>query len=67
LQELVAAKGNSLNCHRRGEYYVCNVAGGLDLARASLFNGGSKVDGDATDDYRQQEAHAKQTRSGIWK
>lgn len=67
MQGLIDSKGQAVDCQRHGEDYVCLVSGGLDLARTSLYNGGSKASDSATDDYRQQEAHAKSAKLGVWK
>jgi hypothetical protein len=67
MQGLIDSKGQNVDCHRHGEDYICMLSGGLDIARTSLYNGGSKINDFASDDYRQQEAHARSAKLGVWK
>ncbi len=66
LQKFINANGGQVSCALHGQAYLCTLPTGLDIARATLYNGGADVTDDASEDYRQQAATAKAARRGIW-
>jgi endonuclease YncB( thermonuclease family) len=67
LQKLITAQGPQVTCTLQGQAYVCTLPTGLDIARTALYNGAADIGDDASDDYQQQVAAAKEAHRGIWR
>jgi endonuclease YncB( thermonuclease family) len=67
LQSLIASQGGTVTCTPQGRGFVCQLANGMDIARAALYNGAARAADDASDDYRQQAESARSGRRGIWR
>jgi hypothetical protein len=67
LQSLIASQGGRVSCAPQGRGFVCQLANGMDIARAALYNGAARAADDASEDYRQQAESARSGRRGIWR
>lgn len=66
LQGMIDTKGSTVTCEQQQRGYLCKLPGGLDVARAALFNGAAEAADDASEDYRQQSDAAKAAHRGVW-
>jgi hypothetical protein len=66
LQQLITARGGSVQCKRAEDKYVCLLPQDIDLARVALFNGLAKPSDDASPDYKAQSDAARTGRRGVW-
>jgi hypothetical protein len=66
MQAVIESRGGTLSCQRRGARYVCSLPGGIDIARAALYNGAARPAANASADYRELATGAKSARLGLW-
>ena len=66
LRALIESQGGAVDCRRQGTAYVCTLPGGLDIARAALFNGAATPAATASADYQTQAAAARAAGRGLW-
>jgi endonuclease YncB( thermonuclease family) len=60
--------GREVVCEPAGQSdaYRCQVAGGADLSKVVLFNGGGKATADASPDLKDAADKARDAQLGVW-
>lgn len=68
LQGYISGNGDSLTCSQQqaSGNYVCLLPDGTDIAKVALVNGAARVEIDAPDAYRVQQADALNNHRGFW-